>query len=219
MNIPPLLHAIWESCPVTHILIVDDGSPDGTAQVVKTLQKNSLEKLFLLERSGKNGLGTAYLAGFHWALAHNYDAIIQMDADFSHDPRTLPTMLATLEKAPAVIGSRYVKGGGTLNWSFIRKCISMFGSFYARTILKLSIYDFTGGFNGWQSKTLRSIDLDAIKSQGYSFQIELKYRVARAQFPLKEIPIIFNERRSGQSKMSFHIVLEAILAVWRLRNS
>ena len=140
-----------------------------------------------------------------------------MDADFSHDPKILPTMLKTLENSSGVIGSRYTEGGGTSNWSFIRKCISKAGSFYARTILGIPLHVFTGGFNGWQSKVLKTISLEGIKSQGYSFQIELKYKAACSNFDLKEIPIVFNERRSGQSKMSFKIVLEAMSAVWRLR--
>lgn len=216
-NIPPLLESIWKFAPEVHVLVVDDKSPDGTAQIVKKIQEQT-KQLFLLERPGKNGLGTAYIAGFRWALEHGYGKIIQMDADFSHDPAILPAMLTGLESSPAVIGSRYIPGGGTLHWSFIRKCISKAGSFYARSILEVPIHDFTGGFNGWQNTVLKTVDLSAIKSQGYSFQIELKYRAACSNFALKEIPIIFNERRSGQSKMSFRIILEAIIAVWRIRR-
>lgn len=218
-NIASLLEAIWKASPDTHILVVDDNSPDGTAQIVKDAQARHSDKLHLLQRPGKNGLGTAYLAGFRWALDHNYDKIIQMDADFSHDPEVLPTMIRNLDTSPVVIGSRYIEGGGTLNWSLIRKCISKMGTLYARTILGVPINDFTGGFNGWTKKTLSTLDLNAIKSQGYSFQIEMKYRAYTAKFGLKEIPITFHERRSGQSKMSFKIILEAIRAVWRLKNS
>lgn len=218
-NIPSLMQAIWKEVPETHILVVDDNSPDKTADIVKDLQKDSAEKLFLLQRKGKEGLGTAYIAGFKWALNHSYDQMIQMDADFSHNPRTLPEMLKTLQSSSFAIGSRYIKGGGTENWSFLRKCISKIGSFYARSILGVKIHDFTGGFNGWTSKVLKSLNLDTIKSQGYSFQIELKYQAVSAGFKPKEIPITFNERRSGQSKMSFKIILEAIFAVWKIRKA
>lgn len=217
MNISHLLTAIWASVPEAHVLIVDDNSPDGTGKLVKNLQQTN-NKLFLLERKSKNGLGTAYIAGFRWALDREYEKIIQMDADFSHDPKILPIMIEKLENNPVVIGSRYIQGGGTLHWSFARKCISKVGSFYARSILGLPIHDFTGGFNGWRRIVLNTVDLNAIKSQGYSFQIELKFRSACAHFPLLEIPIIFNERRSGQSKMSYKIILEAIRAVWRIRK-
>lgn len=216
-NIPPLLDAIWKTAPEVHILIVDDNSPDGTAKIVKGIQEQN-KHLFLLERPGKNGLGTAYIAGFRWALEHGYGKVIQMDADFSHDPQVLPTMLAKLNTSSVVIGSRYIQGGGTLHWSFFRKCISKAGSFYARTILGIPIHDFTGGFNGWRSSVLKAVDLSTIKSQGYSFQIELKYKAACAKFQPLEIPITFNERRSGQSKMSSKIILEAIRAVWRIRR-
>ena len=216
-NLPTLLPEIWRAAPAAHVLIVDDKSPDGTAQVIKKLQKEHAKSLFLLERSGKNGLGTAYLAGFRWALERNYTNVIQMDADFSHDPKILPLMIRSLAQNPVVIGSRYTSGGGTTNWSLIRKMISKVGSWYARTLLNVKIHDFTGGFNGWRDEVLRKIDLSSIKSQGYTFQIELKYKAACCDFKLTEIPIIFNERRSGQSKMSFKIILEAILAVWRLR--
>lgn len=216
-NIPSLLEAIWKYVPDIHILIVDDNSPDGTGKIVKKLQESYVGKLHLLERAGKNGLGTAYIAGFRWGLEHHYAQMIQMDADFSHDPQVLPTMISNLKEHSFIIGSRYVKGGGTKNWSFIRKCISVLGSLYARTILGVNIHDFTGGFNGWQSKVLSTIALNGIKSQGYSFQIEMKYRASKAGFSHKEIPISFNERRSGQSKMSYRIVLEAIQAVWRIR--
>lgn len=216
-NVPPLLEDIWKHSPEAHVLIVDDNSPDGTAGIVKSLQASAGSKLFLLERPGKSGLGTAYLEGFRWALKHHYKKIIQMDADFSHDPEILPTMIAKLDHVNGVIGSRYISGGGTLNWSFLRKAISKLGSFYARSILSVPIHDFTGGFNGWQDTVLKTLALDQIKSQGYSFQIELKYRAAQRNFKLEEVPIIFNERRSGQSKMSFKIILEAIRAVWRIR--
>ncbi len=216
-NIPALLPEIWRNVPQTHILIVDDNSPDGTAKIVRKLQEQHHDNLHLLERSGKNGLGTAYIAGFHWALEHGYRKIIQMDADFSHDPKVLPVMVETLEHSPVVIGSRYVPGGGTVNWSPIRKMISIIGSLYARTLLGMPIHDFTGGFNAWRDEVLRKVDLGGVKSQGYTFQIELKYKASCAGFSPTEVPILFNERRSGQSKMSFGIILEAIASVWRLR--
>lgn len=217
LNLPVLLPLIWQEVPQTHILIIDDNSPDGTGQVVKDLQKNHPEKLFLMERSKKDGLGRAYLAGFRWSLARDYEKIVQMDADFSHEPKTLPLIIEQLENNPVVIGSRYIEGGGTKHWHIVRKIISRFGSWYARTLLGTKIYDFTGGFNGWRREVLKKIDLDKITSQGYTFQIELKYKANQAGFKMKEIPIVFNERRSGQSKMSSKIIIEAVLAVWKLR--
>lgn len=218
-NIPSLLPLIWQEVPHTHILIIDDNSPDGTGQIVKDLQKNNPDKLFLLERVKKDGLGRAYLAGFRWSLAKDYEKVIQMDADFSHDPKTLPVILEQLQRNSVVIGSRYIEGGGTIHWHIIRKFISRFGSWYARTLLGTKVYDFTGGFNGWRREVLQKVNLDKITSQGYTFQIELKYRANQAGFTIKEVPIVFNERRSGQSKMSSKIILEAMLAVWKLRFS
>ena len=162
-------------------------------------------------------MGRAYIAGFKWGLERGYDFISEMDADWSHPPRFLTAMYAAAMKNDFVVGSRYIKGGGSVNWSLGRKIISKCGSLYARVILGVPIYDFTGGFNGWHSKVLKAIDLDGILTEGYSFQIELKYRAARQGFKFAEFPLVFEERREGQSKMSTAIVREAIWKVWSLR--
>lgn len=223
-NIGPLLQQIWISCPHLHVLVVDDNSPDRTGAFVKELQERmemedpqSPKKLFLLSREKKNGLGRAYLAGFQWALSRGYQKLVEMDADFSHDPKRLQAMLDGLDHHDFVIGSRYVPEGGVENWNLFRKILSLTGSFYARTILGIAIQDFTGGYNAWKAQVLQTIDLGTVRSEGYNFQIELKYKAAKKGFHFKEIPILFSERRAGQSKMSLRIVLEAIVGVWKLR--
>ena len=217
-NVRPLVDRIFAAVPNIHVLFVDDNSRDGTqAEIEKAMAANN-GKVHILKRAGKLGLGTAYIAGFKWALAGGYDAIIEMDADHSHDPKELATFIQMLEDHDAVVGSRYIEGGATENWSFIRKCISMFGSIYGRTILGISIRDLTGGFNAWRASTLVAIDPDKVRSEGYSFQIELKYRAIRAGKSVVESPILFTERRAGQSKMSLKIVLEAMVRVWSLRG-
>jgi len=218
-NIGSLIPEIWQARPETHILVVDDNSQDGTAKIVKDLLETSGGRLHIMERQGKLGLGTAYVAGFKWALEHNYDAVIEMDADFSHDPKILPALVTQLGKTPVAIGSRYIPGGGTKNWSFFRQLISKFGSIYARAILGMRVRDLTGGFNAWRAEVLRSLDLDGIKSEGYSFQIELKYRAHEKNFEICEIPILFEDRRAGQSKMSGRIIIEAMIRVWGIRFS
>lgn len=218
-NIKDLILKVWEYCPEIHILVVDDNSQDGTPEIVMELQRLYARKLHLIRRPGKLGLGTAYLTGFRWALLRSYQAVIEMDADFSHNPATLPLILAKLSSYHAVIGSRYVKGGGTENWHPFRKFISRFGSAYARLILGVPVNDLTGGFNGWQREVLEQIDIDSIRSEGYSFQIELKYRCHQAGLSMVEIPILFSERREGQSKMSGKIIIEALFRVWALRFS
>lgn len=217
MNIEGIVRAVWSAYPSIHILVVDDNSQDGTADIVRKIKEEQQDKIHLLSRAGKLGLGTAYIAGFKWALERGYQALVEMDADFSHDPKELPALVRSLESADVVIGSRYVVGGSTENWHFFRKLISRAGSFYARTILGMTINDLTGGFNSWRAEVLQKIGLDTIKSEGYSFQIELKYRANRAGFKLIEHPIVFSERREGQSKMSGTIVFEALLRVWALR--
>ncbi|MFW7381645.1 MAG: polyprenol monophosphomannose synthase [Oligoflexus sp.] len=218
-NINDLILKIWEYCPDIHVLVVDDNSQDGTPEIVKSLQEQHTATLHLIQRAGKLGLGTAYLTGFRWALEHDYQAVVEMDADFSHNPSKLPYMLAKLGRYHAVVGSRYVEGGGTENWHPLRRFISRFGSFYARSILGVPIHDLTGGFNAWRREVLENINIDKIRSEGYSFQIELKYRCHRAGLSMCEIPILFSERREGQSKMSGGIVVEALLRVWALRFS
>lgn len=216
-NIQSLVEAVLEVVPETvEVLIVDDNSPDGTGQRADELsQKHS--RVHVLHREGKQGLGTAYVAGFRWGLEKGFDALIEMDADFSHHPRYLATMLETLNSHDVAVGSRYVEGGGTVNWGIGRKLISRGGSLYSRMILGAPIRDFTGGFNGWKRHVLEAIDLNTLKSDGYSFQIELKYRAFLKGFRIKEFPIVFEDRKVGHSKMNKRIVFEALGRVWELR--
>lgn len=217
-NIEEVITTALRHEPSAHILVVDDNSKDQTQVIVRNLQKEKPETIHMLTRAGKLGLGTAYIAGFKWALARSYQTIIEMDADLSHDPAIVPAMLTTFKDGyDVVIGSRYVDGGGTVNWGIGRKIISRFGSLYARTILSMTIRDLTGGYNAWSRKVLEGISLDNVKSEGYSFQIELKFRAHRAGFRIKEIPITFADRRAGQSKMSGKIIVEAMMRVWKLR--
>ena len=217
-NVEKLLDLISRTDPAAHVLIVDDNSPDRTYEIVERLMQTSYPgRLFLLKRAGKLGLGTAYIAGFKWALARDYDYIFEMDADFSHDPKYLPAFLTAIEKHDLVLGSRYVPGGGVKNWGLLRKIISRGGSLYARTILGLSLRDLTGGFKCFRRQVLESIDLDAVKSNGYSFQIEMTYRARCKGFRICETPIVFEDRTAGKSKMSRKIFLEAVLMVWKLR--
>lgn len=217
-NLPELLQLIYGEVEDIHILIVDDNSPDGTGNLVKTMIQQQYEgKLFLLARAGKLGLGTAYIAGFKWALARKYNFIFEMDADFSHNPKYLKSFIQATESCDLVLGSRYIKGGGVTNWSLIRRIISRGGSLYSRIILGLPFMDLTGGFKCFRREVLEQIDLDDVKSNGYSFQIELTYRTFLKNFRIREVPIIFEERAAGQSKMSRNIFLEAIVMVWKLR--
>ncbi len=218
-NIQPLVEAVFRVVPKdVEILIVDDGSPDGTGELADTLAKNE-PRLHVMHREKKMGLGRAYVAGFHWGMESKkeYDIFFTMDADFSHDPKYLPTMLALVRSNDVVIGSRYVEGGGTLNWGLGREVLSRGGSLYARTILGAPLRDFTGGFNAFKREVLVALDIDSLRSDGYSFQIELKYRSYLKGFRIHEIPIIFEDRKVGQSKMSHHIILEALQRVWGLR--
>jgi dolichol-phosphate mannosyltransferase len=203
---------LQESTQKGDILVVDDNSPDGTALIVEQLA-NQFKDVNLLLRQQKSGLGKAYIDGFSWALSHNYEAVIEMDADFSHHPKYLPTMLNTLKTSDVAIGSRYVKGGGTLNWSFLRRMISKGGGIYARWILNAPIKDFTGGFNGWKTEVLKGIQYSNLQSNGYSFQIELKYRAFKKGYRIVEFPILFEDRKAGSSKMSFQIMIEAFSRV------
>lgn len=219
LNIRRLVDRILVAASHAHILFVDDNSGDGTQAAILTAQERYQGRIFLKTRPGKMGLGSAYVEGFRWGLEHGYQKLIEMDADFSHDPAYLPTMIAQLGTTDVVIGSRYVAGGGTVNWSLSRKLISRFGSLYAKLVLGLPIFDCTGGFNGWQRKVLETVDLGRIRSDGYAFQIELKYRANRAGFKLREFPIVFKDRRAGASKMTSSIVLEAIWKIWLFRFS
>jgi len=217
-NITNLITNIVKKNLNLDILIVDDNSPDKTSDIVKKLAKNvSKNKIFVLDRKIKNGLGKAYIAGFNWALEHNYDIIIQMDADFSHDPKYLPQMLNEIKDNDLVIGSRYVKGGGTKGWTIDRKILSRGGSLYAKTILMVPLNDLTGGFKCWRSSLLKKINIDKITSNGYSFQIEMNYRACKNKARIKEIPIIFVDRDKGKSKMNKKIILEAIWKVWSIK--
>lgn len=199
------------------VLVVDDNSPDGTGEVADRLAHEE-PRLHVLHRPGKEGLGQAYLSGFRWGLERAYRLLFEMDADFSHRPNDLLVFLEEIEDADMVVGSRYVGGRVTvINWPIGRLLISLFGSWYARTITRLPVRDATGGFNCFRREVLEALDLSLIESNGYSFQIELKLRVWRKGFRLKEIPIVFKERDTGESKMSKRIVREAVWKVWKLR--
>ncbi len=198
------------------ILVVDDSSPDKTADFVSEFSKRE-KRVNLLLRNQKNGLGKAYIAGFKWGIEHSYEALVEMDADFSHRPVDLTKILRQLDSSDVVVGSRYVPGGETVNWGLLRKLISRGGSLYSRIILGYPTRDWTGGFNGWRTPVLQAIGLDTIQSNGYSFQIELKYKAQKRGYNVTEIPIVFEDRRVGQSKMSLKIVLEAFYKVWMIR--
>ena len=215
-NIEPIIRAIFAQNIGVDILVVDDNSPDGTGQIVQKLAGEN-PKLHLLSRPGKSGLGKAYLAGFAWGLQNGYEALIEMDADFSHRPMDLVKLAEAVEKNDFAVGSRYVEGGQTVNWGIMRKIISRGGGIYSRLILGFPLQDWTGGFNAWNAKVLVKMGLDRVKSEGYSFQIELKYRAMRDGFKGVEVPIVFEDRRVGHSKMSLKIVLEAFYRVWLLR--
>jgi dolichol-phosphate mannosyltransferase len=217
-NLEPIVAAILAATPEVDVLVIDDNSPDGTGQLADAYAARE-PRVHVLHRPGKQGLGKAYLAGFAWALARGYRLVLEMDADFSHDPAYLPGMLAAAAEADLVLGSRNVKGGGTVNWGVGRKLLSRGGSLYARTILGLPVRDLTGGFKCFRREVLEAIDLGSVECSGYAFQIELTYRALRKGFRVKEIPIVFEDRRVGQSKMSRRIVLEAISKVWSIRRS
>ncbi len=215
-NIERILTEVQAAVPDVEILVVDDGSPDGTGDLVEARCKAD-PRIHLLRRSGKLGLGTAYLAGFAFALERDYQRIFEMDADFSHDPKYLQPMIDASENADMVIGSRYVEGGGTVDWGLSRRLISRGGGLYARTILGLPIQDLTAGFVCYRREALEQIQLGEVFSTGYCFQIELKYRVHRAGLRLVEIPIVFPDRVAGVSKMSAEIAREALVQVLRLK--
>lgn len=199
-----------------HILVVDDNSPDGTAEKVKDLQKK-VKDIHLIQRSGKLGLGTAYVAGFKFALENGYDTVFEMDADYSHDPKEIPNFLAAIQDADLVIGSRYIKGVNVVNWPLSRLLLSYYANRYTRFVTGLPLCDSTGGFKCFRREVLEAINLDNIHSGGYSFQIEMNFKAWKKGFRLKEIPIIFIDRAIGKSKMSKKIVREAVLMVWRLK--
>ena len=215
-NIANLIEAVLKLKQGHHILVVDDSSPDGTGNIVlKLAEKNS--EVHLLSRPGKQGLGRAYIAGFKWGLDNGYEALVEMDADFSHRPEDLGLLVSKLKDHDFAVGSRYIEGGRTINWGMLRKIISRGGGIYSRMILGFPLNDWTGGFNAWKRHVLEGIHLDTVKSNGYSFQIELKYKALKKGYLGAESPIVFEDRRVGKSKMSFKIVLEAFYRVWLLR--
>ena len=218
-NIEAICRAVFALEEGYHILVIDDGSPDGTAVQVQKLQNEFPDRLFLICRSGKLGLGTAYITGFKWALEKGYDYMTEMDADFSHDPKDLPRLSECCEKdgADVAIGSRYADGVSVVNWPIGRIIMSYYASVYTRTVLGTGIMDSTAGFVCWSAGVLRAIDLDAVKMKGYGFQIEMKYTAKKKGFRIKEVPVILVNRKAGTSKMSGSIFGEAFWGVIRLR--
>lgn len=216
-NVRGIAERLLAALPGTDVLFVDDNSPDGTGAVLDELAAKD-RRVHVMHRAGKLGLGTAYVEGFGWGLARDYAYLFEMDADGSHDPQYLPTMLELAEDgADVVIGSRYVPGGGTANWGLGRRILSRGGGLYARTILGIEVRDVTAGFICWRRAALEAIDLGTVSSNGYSFQIEMKYRASKRGLRLVETPIVFVDRRVGQSKMSRAIFAEALLKVWAMR--
>lgn len=217
-NIEKMIAKVFSLKPDFDLLIIDDGSPDGTAQIVKDLQQKNPTKLFLLERQGKQGLGTAYIVGFKWALEKKYDYIFEMDCDFSHNPDDLPRLLNACETgADVAVGSRYCKGGKVKNWPLGRVLMSYFASVYVRMVLWINIKDTTAGFKCYKRKVLETINLDKIKFMGYAFQIEMKYAALQKGFKIVEVPITFIDRIEGVSKMSSKIFKEAFIGVIQMR--
>jgi dolichol-phosphate mannosyltransferase len=213
-NIEAMVTAVRANLPASaRVLIVDDNSPDGTGEIADRLEQAAPGAVEVLHRPGKEGLGPAYIAGFHRALEGDAGLVLQMDSDFSHDPADLPRLLEAAERADLAIGSRYAPGGGVGDWGRLRLAISRFGSAYSRAVLGLGVRDLTGGFKCFRREVLEAIDLDAVDARGYAFQVEMTYRAIRRGFTVEEVPIVFSERRAGSSKMSGAIVAEA---VWRV---
>lgn len=215
-NIVELINQLQSLDVNIDILVIDDNSPDGTAQAVKEL-KNKYNNINIIERSSKLGLGTALITGFKEALRCNYKKVITMDADLSHQPKYIPDMIKTLDKYNLVIGSRYTKNGGTLNWSLRRRILSRWGNIYTKMILQIPICDLTAGFAGIDTDYLKKINLDNIQGTGYAFQGEIKYKLYKTGAKVKEIPIIFQERTMGQSKVSSNIIKEGLIMPWKLK--
>jgi dolichol-phosphate mannosyltransferase len=216
-NLPRLLPLVLEQDERLDILIIDDASPDGTGALADEIAAGS-DRIHVLHREGKLGLGTAYLAGFQWGIDRGYDWLFEMDADFSHDPAHLPEFVAGLEEADLVLGSRYLEGRVTVvNWPIARLLLSYFANVYARIVTGVPLWDATGGFKAFRRETLEAIRLDRVESEGYSFQIEINLRVWKKGLRIKEIPIVFVDRTIGESKMSNRIIREAVWRVWRLR--
>jgi dolichol-phosphate mannosyltransferase len=216
-NIEPLLQNIHKQPLDLHVLFVDDNSPDGTGQIADRLAAEFPGRVHVLHRPGKSGLGRAYVAGFTWAMAQDYDAVIEMDADFSHDPDYLPEIVAAADDADAVVGSRYLNGISVREWPLRRILLSYFANYYVRLITRLVVNDTTSGFRLYRRAVLEAIDLPGVRSNGYSFQVEMTYRAQLAGFRIVEVPIIFVERRSGQSKMSKKVIWESLWMPLKLR--
>jgi len=217
LNVPTLIERVLSKDARIEMLFVDDNSPDGTGDLIASIAATN-PRVHLLRRPGKMGLGTAYRDGFHWALARDYELIFEMDADFSHDPDHLPQFLKAAETADFVLGSRYLNGKVTIvNWPISRLLLSYGANIYARVITGMRLWDATGGFKCFHRRVLEAIDLNDVRSNGYAFQIEMTFRAMRKGFKPVEIPIVFSDRTEGESKMSGHIVREAIFMVWRLR--
>ena len=217
-NLPRMIDAVLAHLPKAQILVVDDNSPDGTGALAEKISAEKPGMILVVHRKKKEGLGKAYMEGFQKALDEGADLILHMDCDFSHPPELLPRFVSALEQYDFVLGSRYINGGGTQNWSLKRRLLSRFGNLYARTVLGLSVRDLTGGFKGFRSSVLRQLLKYPIDSQGYNFQIEITLRAIRSGFSYTEIPFIFPERRFGESKMSGEIIWEAFLKTFRLRK-
>jgi dolichol-phosphate mannosyltransferase len=215
-NIPRIIPAVLSRGRNIEVLIVDDASPDGTAGLVRGMM-NGDSRVHLIERQGKMGLGTAYVAGFTYAIQHSYDFIFEMDADFSHSPEEIPNFLEKIQDYDLVLGSRYIQGVRVLNWPIQRLLLSYMANVYTRIITGLPLHDATGGFKCYRRNVLEAIGLDRIKSNGYAFQIEMSYRAWKKGFRIAEIPIVFLDRRSGVSKMSKRIMYEAVFVLWKLR--
>ncbi|MDO9183126.1 MAG: polyprenol monophosphomannose synthase [Bacteriovorax sp.] len=215
-NIENMIRTLFGLYPAVSLLIIEDGSPDGTAKVVKELM-SEFTNLHIIERQGKLGLGTAYIAGFKWALEKKYQYVFEMDCDFSHDPKQVSDLLEAAIDNDLVIGSRYIGGIRIINWPIQRLLLSYAASIYARIITGIPVHDTTGGFKCFKRSSLLALDLESIISNGYSFQLELNYKIWAKGLKIKEVPIIFYERRNGQSKMGGGIIIEAIFAVFRLR--
>jgi dolichol-phosphate mannosyltransferase len=215
-NIEILMKEIFAVVPDINILVVDDNSPDGTSEIVKRISESDT-RVLLKKREGKLGLGTAYIAGFKESLSRGYDVIMQMDCDFSHQPRYLLDFLNAIKQADLVLATRYREGGGTENWTFLRKLTSRGGNFYARTMLGMRFSDLTGGFKCWRKEALEAINIETVKSEGYAFQIETTYRAFRKGFRISEVPIVFPDRSKGKSKFSRKIMFEAFFRVMKMR--
>lgn len=216
-NLSGIIESIFEHAPEAQVLVVDDNSPDGTGDLADELHRSQPEKIFVIHRTSKEGLGPAYVQGFKYALDRGYEIIVQMDADFSHDPKFLPAFFEAIKTNDVVIGSRYVEGISVVNWDLKRLILSKAASFYVRSITRMPIADCTAGFICWRREALIAIDLNRPLSNGYVFLAEMKYRAFRKKLRIKEVPIVFVERRLGDSKMSGNIMIEGVLSVLRMR--